>query len=293
MTAKFTYAEFTTRNIGFVTQAEQDRLRHSKVFVCGTGGMGGAALLALARSGIGHFVVADLDDFEISNMNRQVFAFTDTVGRHKAEASADIIARINPEATVEVLHADWPKVLDRIVKDVQVIINGTDDLVDSLQLYRAARSAGLPVIDAYASPLPSVYLTRPRDPMPEERLGYPTIGKPLSTITAKDRSAAFQAEAIHVLVHSSSRHHIDLDLAGEVAAGKRSRMSFAPMVITTGMLMAYETVALLLEKPTGTDCRGWFFNPYRPAVERPRNKLAESVMKPIVRRFLERMMRPS
>ncbi len=293
MTAKFTYAEFTTRNIGFVTQAEQDRLRHSKVFVCGTGGMGGAALMALARSGIGHFVVADLDDFEISNMNRQVFAFTDTVGRHKAEASADIIARINPEATVEVLHADWPKVLDRIVKDVQVIINGTDDLVASLQLYRAARSAGLPVIDAYASPLPSVYLTRPRDPMPEERLGYPTIGKPLSTITAKDRSAAFQAEAIHVLVHSSSRHHIDLDLAGEVAAGKRSRMSFAPMVITTGMLMAYETVALLLEKPTGTDCRGWFFNPYRPAVERPRNKLAESVMKPIVRRFLERMMRPS
>ncbi len=293
MTAKFTYAEFTTRNIGFVTQAEQDRLRHSKVFVCGTGGMGGAALMALARSGIGHFVVADLDDFEISNMNRQVFAFTDTVGRHKAEASADIIARINPEATVEVLHADWPKALDRIVKDVQVIINGTDDLVASLQLYRAARSAGLPVIDAYASPLPSVYLTRPRDPMPEERLGYPTIGKPLSTITAKDRSAAFQAEAIHVLVHSSSRHHIDLDLAGEVAAGKRSRMSFAPMVITTGMLMAYETVALLLEKPTGTDCRGWFFNPYRPAVERPRNKLAESVMKPIVRRFLERMMRPS
>lgn len=293
MTAKFTYAEFTTRNIGFVTQAEQDRLRHSKVFVCGTGGMGGAALMALARSGIGHFVVADLDDFEISNMNRQVFAFTDTVGRHKAEASADIIARINPEATVEVLHADWPKALDRIVKDVQVIINGTDDLVASLQLYRAARSAGLPVIDAYGSPLPSVYLTRPRDPMPEERLGYPTIGKPLSTITAKDRSAAFQAEAIHVLVHSSSRHHIDLDLAGEVAAGKRSRMSFAPMVITTGMLMAYETVALLLEKPTGTDCRGWFFNPYRPAVERPRNKLAESVMKPIVRRFLERMMRPS
>lgn len=293
MTVKFTYADFTTRNIGFVTQAEQDRLRHSKVFVCGTGGMGGAALMALARAGIGHFIIADLDSFEISNMNRQVFAFTDTVGRHKAEASADIIARINPEATVEVLHADWPTALDRIVKDVQVIINGTDDLVASLQLYRAARSAGLPVVDAYASPLPSVYVTRPRDPMPEERLGYPTIGKPLSAITPEDRSAAFQAEAIHVLVHSSSRHHIDLDLAGEVAGGKRSRMSFAPMVITTGMLMAYETVALLLEKPSGTDCRGWFFNPYRPAVERPRPKLLEALMKPIVRRFLERMMRPS
>ena len=186
-----------------------------------------------------------------------------------------------------------PESLDRLIKNANVIINGTDDLVASLRLYRAARSAGLPVIDAYASPLPSVYVTRPNEQMPEERLGYPTVGKALSAITSADRSAAFQAEAIHVLVHSSSRHHIDLDLAGEVAAGKRSRMSFAPMVITTGMLMAYETVALLLDKPTGTDGRGWFFNPYRPAVERPRVKLFEIIMKPIVRRFLERMMRSS
>lgn len=286
----FSYAEFTNRNIGFVTQAEQERLRQAKVFVCGTGGMGGAALMALARAGIGHFIIADLDGFEISNINRQVFAFTDTVGQHKAEASAQIIARINPEAKVEVLKADWPNAIDRIVGEVQVVINGTDDLVASLQLYRTALSAGLPVIDAYASPLPSVYVTKPGEPTPEERLGYPTVGKALAAITTVDRAAAFQAEAIHVLVHSSSRHHIDLDLAGEVAAGKRSRMSFAPMVISTGMLMAYEAIALILDKRTGTDCRGWFFNPYRPAVERPRSKLVERLMKPIVRRFLERMM---
>ncbi len=286
----FSYAEFTNRNIGFVTQAEQERLRQAKVFVCGTGGMGGAALMALARAGIGHFIIADLDGFEISNINRQVFAFTDTVGQHKAEASAEIIARINPEAKVEVMKADWPNAIDRIVGEVQVVINGTDDLVASLQLYRTARNAGLPVIDAYASPLPSVYVTKPGEPTPEERLGYPTVGKALAAITTVDRAAAFQAEAIHVLVHSSSRHHIDLDLAGEVAAGKRSRMSFAPMVISTGMLMAYEAIALILDKRTGTDCRGWFFNPYRPAVERPRSKLVEWLMKPIVRRFLERMM---
>lgn len=290
MTNAFTYAEFTNRNIGFVTQAEQAKLRASTVFVCGTGGMGGAALMALVRAGVGHFIVADLDGFEISNMNRQVFAFTDTVGRHKAEASAEIIARINPEAKVEVLKADWPKALDRIAREAHVIINGTDDLVASLQLYRAARVAGLPVIDAYASPLPSVYVTRAGEPMPEERLGYPTLGKSTTDVTKDDRAAAFQAEAIHVLVHSSSRHHIDLDLAGEVAAGKRSRMSFAPMVVSTGMLMAYETIALLLDKKTGTDCRGWFFNPYKPAVERPRTWLVERLMKPIVQRFLAKMM---
>jgi molybdopterin-synthase adenylyltransferase len=291
MTDVFTYAAFTTRNLGFVTEAQQTRLKNAKVFVCGTGGMGGAALMSLARAGVGHFVIADLDEFEISNLNRQVFAFMDTVGRHKAEASAEIIARINPHATVEVLKSDWPLSLGRIANEVEVIINGTDDLAASLQLYRTARATGLPVVDAYASPLPSVYVTRPRDPMPEQRLGYPTLGKDIAAISPEDRSAAFEAEAIHVLVHSSSRFHVDLALAGEVAAGKRSRMSFAPMVITTGNLMAYETIALLLDERTGTDCRGYFFNPYRPAVERPRARLIELAMKPIVRRFLQRMMR--
>src|SRR6185436_16026113 len=94
-----------------------------------------------------------------------------------------------------------------------------------------------------------------------------------NAVTKQDREAAFQCEIMHVMVHSSSRHHIDLAAAAEVAAGRRSRMSFAPMVISTGMLMAYEAIALLIGKQTGTDNRGWFFNPYKPAVERPRSAL--------------------
>jgi len=290
MTIDFSYAAFTTRNIGFVSEAEQARLKNACVFVCGTGGMGGAALMALARAGIGKFVLADIDEFEVSNLNRQVFAFSDTLGRHKADASAEALSRINPELDIEVLKSDWPHELERVTRAVQVVINGTDDLAAGLHLYRTSRRAGLPVVDAYASPLPSVYVTRAGEPMPEERLGYPTIGKAWSAVTAGDRAAAFQAEAVHVLVHSTSRHYIDLDAAGEVAAGRRSRMSFAPMVITTGMLMAYETIALLLDRKTGTDCRGWFFNPYKPAVERPRPALVAAVMKPIVQRYLETMM---
>jgi molybdopterin/thiamine biosynthesis adenylyltransferase len=289
MTVTFDYAAATTRNIGFVSEAEQRLIRAAKVFVCGTGGMGGAALMALARAGVGHVIIADLDAFEVSNLNRQVFAFTDTVGRHKAEASADLLRKINPGMAIEVLHDDWPRHLDRIAGEVQVIVNGTDDLAASLLLYRTARRAGLPVIDAYASPLPSVYVTHPRDPMPEERLGYPTAGKAWDAVTPADRAAAFQAEAIHVLVHSTSRHYIDVEAAGEVAAGKRSRMSFAPMVITTGMLMAYEAIALVLGEPTRTDERGWFLNPYRGRVERPRNALAAALLRPIVRRFLAKL----
>ncbi|MEM7751505.1 MAG: ThiF family adenylyltransferase, partial [Pseudomonadota bacterium] len=239
ITGTFTYDEFTTRNIGFVTEAEQQVLKGASVFVCGTGGMGGAAVLALARAGIGRIVLADIDAFEISNLNRQVFAFTHTVGRHKAEATAEQFLKINPEIDVEVYKSDWSHSARELIRSSAVTINGTDDLGAGLLLYRVAREVGRPIIDAYASPLPSIYVTRAGEPMPEERLGYPTIGKAWDAVTEDDRANSFQCEALHVLIHSSSRHHIDLDAAGEVAAGRRSRMSFAPMVITTGMLMAY------------------------------------------------------
>jgi len=283
------YDELTTRNIGFVTPDEQARLRSSTAFVCGTGGMGGACVMALARAGVGRLVIADIDHFEVSNINRQVFAFSDTVGRHKADEAADACRRINPGIEVEVHKDDWPEHLSGIASRAGVIVNGTDDLAASLHLYRTARSKGVPVIDAYTSPLPSVVLVRPGDPMPEERLRFPTVGKDWRDVTDDDRRASFMRELEYVFVHSSSRNHIDLAAAADVVAGRRSRMSFAPMVIGTGMLMAYEAIGQLLARPTGTDCRGWFLNPYRPAVERPRHPVVAAVMAPMVRRFLNGM----
>ncbi len=285
----FDYGEFTNRNIGFVTEAEQGLIRTTPMFVCGVGGMGGACLMALVRAGAGRLVIGDLDDFEISNLNRQLFATLDSVGRHKAEASLEACRRINPDVEIEVLHADWPGHLDRVLGIAKVVVNGTDDLAASLRLYRGARFHGCSVIDAYASPLPSVFVTRPGQPMPEERLGYPTLGKRVEDIDDEDRSAAFLKEAEHVLLNSSSHKHVDLALAGEVAAGRRSRMSFAPMVITTGMLMAYEAIALVLGRTSGTDCRGWFFNPHGPAIEKPRSAAVALMLRPLVRRALRRM----
>jgi molybdopterin/thiamine biosynthesis adenylyltransferase len=280
----FSYAEFTNRNLGFVDAAGQEKLRNATVFVCGTGGMGGAAILALARAGIGKLILADIDTFEIGNMNRQVFAFLNTVDRHKAEATAEIIRTINPEIEVTVYKDDWPDHVEQSIAAAAVTINGTDDLAASLLLYRTARAANKPVIDAYASSLPSVYVTRPSDPMPEERLDYPTIGTAWNALTAEQRGGAFMREIEHVMVHSSARKYIDMQLAGEMAAGKRKRMSFAPMVITTGMLMAYETIALILGQQTKTDCRGWFFNPYEGKVERPLPGILSAIITPIARR---------
>ena len=288
MTA-FTYEEMTTRNLGFVSAEDQARLKAATVFVCGTGGMGGACVLALARAGVGGLVLADIDRFEVSNINRQVFADLGTVGRDKAEATAEACLRINPTMSVETLGPDWPDRLEAIAARTKVLVNGADDLAAGVHLYRTAREHGATVIDAYAAPLPSIYVTRPGEPTPEERFGYPSLGKGHREVTDDDRRAALLGELTYVLVHSSARKHVDLDVAGEVAAGRRSRMSFAPMVITTGMLMAGEAIALILGRRTGTDHRGWFLDVTAPAIERPRHPLVAAAMRPVVRRFLRKM----
>lgn len=286
----FDYSEFTTRNIGFVTQAEQDKLRGATVFVCGTGGMGGACILGLVRAGIGTLIIADLDAFEVSNLNRQVFCFLDTVGQHKAEATAEMARRINPEIEIEVHHGDWAERVDELIARAVIVVNGTDDLGATLLLYRRARALGKAVIDAYASPLPSVYVTAATAQPHEARLQYPTISTEWDKITDDQRAEAFLKESEWVVIHSSSRKYIDLDIVGDVVAGKRSRMSFAPMVITTGQLMCYEVVNAALGRPHGTDNRGYFFNPYTARTERPKPALVAALMRPVVRRFLTGLM---
>src|SRR3954468_21634429 len=122
--ASFSYQEMTTRNAGFLTAAEQTTLREGRVFVCGVGGMGGAALQSLVRAGVGHFALADMDTFEVSNLNRQLFATLDTVGQPKVAATAAAIARLNPDIGLATFGAEWVEQLDAILPVHQIVING-------------------------------------------------------------------------------------------------------------------------------------------------------------------------
>ncbi|MEE2849098.1 MAG: ThiF family adenylyltransferase [Pseudomonadota bacterium] len=287
----FDYAEFTTRNLGFVTQAEQAALKHGAVFVAGVGGMGGACFLALVRAGVGRFAVCDIDVFETSNLNRQVFAFTDTVGQDKAEVACAAARRINPDVEIERLGAEWVDRVANLAARYPVIINGTDDIAAGIALYRAAKAAGATVIDAYASPLPSVIVVRPGDPRPEERLQYPTRGKALDAIQPEDLRASFMKELEYVMVHSSSAKHVDLEAAAALAAGTAKRMSFAPMVISTGCLMAYEALWLLMGRRSRTDCRGWFLNAFAGRTERPLWAPLAAIKGLIVRAVIARLLK--
>ncbi len=78
-----------------------NQLHDKKVAVFGVGGVGGFVVEALARSGIGKFVLVDNDTVSITNINRQIIATHDTVGRSKVEVMKERVLSINPLAQVE------------------------------------------------------------------------------------------------------------------------------------------------------------------------------------------------
>jgi molybdopterin/thiamine biosynthesis adenylyltransferase len=282
----FDYAEMTRRNIGFVTEAEQRRLREGRVFVCGAGGMGGACLQSLVRAGVGGFEIADFDSFELSNLNRQVFATIPALGRPKVEVTVERLHEIHPDVEVRTHGAGWPASLRDILQRCKVVVNGMDDIAAGIQLYRAARESGATVIDAYSSTLPSLIVVAPGDPRPEERLRFPSRAVAQADLTPEILAACKLAEIEYVLVHSSTGDTLDPVIAGEIVAGTRPRISFAPMVITTGNLMAYAAIAALCGRPAPADHRGWFLNPYSGRVERPRLAPLAALRRIVVRRFL-------
>ena len=80
-TAAWSYEKAFVRHRGLLSEAEQQRLRGSRVAIVGMGGAGGSHLVTLGRLGIGKFTIADMDQFGVENFNRQQGARVSCVGR--------------------------------------------------------------------------------------------------------------------------------------------------------------------------------------------------------------------
>ncbi|MBU4596465.1 MAG: ThiF family adenylyltransferase, partial [Proteobacteria bacterium] len=134
-------------NRGELSAQDQARLLNSSVAVMGCGGLGGLACLLLARLGVGELLLVDGDSFEESNLNRQMLATPETLGRPKAQVAAQAAASLNPacEARGEVA---WigPENLPALVAGRQVVVDCLDNLTARYHLEDACRAAGVPLV---------------------------------------------------------------------------------------------------------------------------------------------------
>ena len=125
----FSYREAFDRNLGWITEAEQDVLRDKRVAIAGLGGVGGAHLLTLSRLGIGQFSLADFDSFEVHNFNRQAGATLNTVGRAKLDVMSEMAASINPNVDIRA----FPDGVHE--GNVEAFLDGADLYIDGLDFF--------------------------------------------------------------------------------------------------------------------------------------------------------------
>src|SRR5262249_40911939 len=123
----FVYDQAFSRNIGWVTEWEQQALRHKRIAIAGMGGVGGFHLLTLVRLGIGAFNIADGDVFELVNFNRQAGATLDTVGHAKVAVMANSARQINPEVRINCFDRGLTvENIDAFLESVDLCIDGLD-----------------------------------------------------------------------------------------------------------------------------------------------------------------------
>jgi molybdopterin-synthase adenylyltransferase len=250
-----------SRTRGFVDAGEFQRLAESCVFMPGVGTMGQSVLQNLARCGVGRFIIADFDTFSTENLASQALCTTATLGLSKVSVARDFILAVNGSAQVQIYEAEWSEAatLENILKQCDVVLPGVDRLGAGMLLYRAAREAKVPIVDFYFAPTPNVFVTRPGDPTPEERLSYPSLGLDWKQIDkpeiAQDCLLRLSAYVLGVVSgmkfeRTALYRFLNLELIPK----------WSPVVSAAAALISEQAISLILKRVNVTDYRGFFWD---------------------------------
>lgn len=136
----------------FFSREDLEKIMNTTVAAAGFGGVGAIIVELLARWGVRRFRLLDKDRYEPSNLNRQLFASSGTLGRFKVDAAAERITEINPHAIIEM------KLPERInCQNAEKLIHGADivmhatDTPSTLLLYRIAKKYKVPLVNGYST----------------------------------------------------------------------------------------------------------------------------------------------
>ena len=127
-----------------------DILRNATVAVLGMGGVGSYTVEALARSGVGRLLLVDKDVVDVTNINRQIPALTDTIGRPKVEVMAERVAAINPECVVETKRMFF---LEETAEDIfsshlDYVADAIDTVSAKIHLIRQCKARDIPIVSS-------------------------------------------------------------------------------------------------------------------------------------------------
>ena len=215
-----------------------EKLAAARVCIFGIGGVGGYVAEALARSGVGHLELVDNDVVCLSNLNRQIIATHETLGRYKADVMKERILSINPEAEVTVHKCFYlPETRSQFdFTNYDYVVDAIDTVAGKIALVLQAEESGTPIIssmgagnklDPAAFQVADIYQTSvcPLAKVMRKELKKRGVKK-LKVVYSKELPVAVQND--EESLHSSSRRSIP----GSIA--------FVPSVV--GLIIAGEVV---------------------------------------------------
>ncbi len=238
------YCAQTQRNLGILDEQQQQRLKDSRIAVMGLGGIGGPCFEVLVRTGIEKFSIVDRDRYDQTNINRQNFAFLSTAGKAKTQVACDFAKDINPGVEIDAFNTVDERNADEVIAGADAVVMGIDELRPCILVSRKARALNIPVIEGWALPYGNVRVFTSQSPSLEESYGLPTVGRELPDIPKEEMDAMGRELLMKLGTIEGIAGHYKPDAADRIAAGRIP--SFAPMVWFTSVMMAIETVKVLL-----------------------------------------------
>ncbi|MDE7405177.1 MAG: tRNA threonylcarbamoyladenosine dehydratase [Lachnospiraceae bacterium] len=141
--------QFSRTELLFGKEA-MEKLSNARVAVFGIGGVGGHALEALVRSGVGTVDIIDNDTVCLSNLNRQLIATHKTIGQYKVDAAQQRMEEINPDVVIHKHRTFFlPETADQFdFAQYDYIVDAIDTVTGKLELAVRAKQAGVPIISS-------------------------------------------------------------------------------------------------------------------------------------------------
>ena len=213
-----------------------EKLKKTKVCICGIGGVGSYVLEALARVGVGSITIIDKDNIDITNLNRQIIATMGNVGNPKVTEAKKRITSINPEINITAIQdfIDSNNVEQYIAKDYDYVIDAIDSVESKIAIIKTCKQKGVKIIS-------SMGMANRLDPL---RIKITDISKtevcPLAKVVRK-RLKEEKIEKVKVVFSTENAIKTEGKLLGSV--------SYVPA--TAGLVIASEVVKDIINKEKG------------------------------------------
>lgn len=142
--------KWTDRTESLIGKESVEKLTNSKIIIYGIGGVGSFAVEALARAGVGHLILVDIDTISISNINRQIHSTIKTIGKSKVETMKNRVLEINPDLKVEIYNPKDMNIQEENLIDnkCDYVIDAVDTISTKIKIIQKANDLGVPIISA-------------------------------------------------------------------------------------------------------------------------------------------------